>query len=354
MSMPHTTCVADRIVEIGEPLPPAIEGESDRLSPEGKASIRDMMGSDPTGYIATLATTWISIAAAIALAAWADQFLVGAAVVIFVGTRQNILGLLIHEQSHRLGLQSKSGDHVANLFAAFPLLITLEGYRRVHLKHHKFFFTDDDPDYARKQGKEWTFPQKARHFVLTLLKDAVGLNIARNFKGKRVEESGREHRGTPAWVRLALYAFVGLALSWAGWAGWKLFLLYWLLPLLTVMQVIVRFGAICEHKYNLIHPTMAQATPMIQPRWWERLLLPNLNFTLHIYHHWYPAIPFRKLPQVHRLFQREGLVNEANMFRGYVAFLRYLLTPGRAAAVESPSHRVEPSERRLSEEKRAA
>jgi hypothetical protein len=66
------------------------------------------------------------------------------------------------------------------------------------------------------------------------------------------------------------------------------FLLYWLLPLLTIMQVIVRWGAICEH-------------------------------------HYFPGIPFSSLPKVHEIFQREGLINELNVFHGNLSYLRFLL-----------------------------
>ena len=336
MSMPTKV----KIHQLGDPLPPALEAEPSQLSPKVREQVQSMMGSDPVGYFGTLALTWATIAATVALAIWINHWAFSAVAVLLIGTRQNILGLLIHEQSHRLGLASKLGDHLTNLFCAFPLLITMEGYRRVHLKHHKFFFTDEDPDYLRKQGKEWTFPQKVRHFLLTLAKDLMGMNIARNFKGKRVDvDARREHRGTPIWVRLIEYALIAVALTLTG--GWPYFLLYWILPLFTVMQVIVRFGAICEHKYNLINPSLGESTPMIQPRWWEMLILPNLNFNLHIYHHWYPAIPFRRLPEIHRLCQAEGLVKEENMFRGYVAFLRYLLTTRPPAAVTAaPANEV--------------
>ncbi len=60
------------------------------------------------------------------------------------------------------------------------------------------------------------------------------------------------------------------------------------------------------------------------------MLLPNLNFTLHIYHHYFPGIPFSRLLRVHQIFEREGLVNEGNLFRGYGEFLRFLLTPKKS------------------------
>ena len=107
---------------------------------------------------------------------------------------------------------------------------------------------------------------------------------------------------------------------------WSALLLYWVLPLLTFTQVIIRLGAMSEHKYNLPQATVEDSTPLIVPNWWERCLLPNLNFTFHSYHHFFPGVPFSDLPKVHCLFQQEGLVDERNAFRGYFSYLRFITT----------------------------
>ena len=106
--------------------------------------------------------------------------------------------------------------------------------------------------------------------------------------------------------------------------GLLLFLLFWLLPLLTVFQLIVRWGALCEHKYNLAGAGVAESTPLIVQRWWERLLLPNLNFAMHPYHHYFPGIAFSQLPRVHAIYEREGLIDQRHVFRGYGAYWRHI------------------------------
>jgi fatty acid desaturase len=197
----------------------------------------------------------------------------------------------------------------------------------VHLAHHQNYFTDRDPDYLRKQGPAWTFPQRLRHLLGLFLRDLTGLSVLNTIRGKGGDPSttGRVTRRWQIAARIAFYAIAALLITWAHL--WSAVLLYWLLPLVTILQVIVRWGAICEHKYDLIHPDVVESTPIIEPRWWESLLLPNLNFTLHIYHHWFPRIPFSRLPEVHRIFRQEGLVDEASLFRGYGAYARHLLTP---------------------------
>jgi fatty acid desaturase len=323
------------IFQVGEPLPPAVDLDARRrLSPEARREIKSLMRADPGRFLLQAGLAWGLIVGAIVLAEYVQSVWVTALAVVFIATRQNILGLLMHEQCHRIGFRSRLGDYLCNFTCACPLLITLEGYRRVHLAHHQCYFTGADPDYRRKQGREWTFPKRARELLKLFLQDLAVLNLLRVIKGKRAAAGTPAYWGPPlpAWVRLLYYASWAALLTWMGW--WPLFLVYWLLPLVTVMQVIVRWGAICEHKYNLVRPTLEESTPIIEPRWWERLVLPNLNFTLHVYHHLYPVIPYTKLPRVHNIFRREGLVREENVFRGYVPYLRYIL--GRAKPAGAP------------------
>jgi fatty acid desaturase len=186
--------------------------------------------------------------------------------------------------------------------------------------------TEKDPDYVRKSGAAWAFPQHARQLIKTLAADLIGLNALKLLKSKSMHVQSREvepsHQWT--WVRPAYYgAWIALAIATN---TWHLLLAYWVLPLLTVLQVLVRFAALCEHKYNLVNATVVESTPLIKQRWWEAIFFPSLNFhAFHIYHHWYPAVPCSKLPQVHEIFRREGLVHEDRIFQGYTQYLRQLL-----------------------------
>ena len=106
-----------------------------------------------------------------------------------------------------------------------------------------------------------------------------------------------------------------------------LFLVYWLLPIVTITQVMVRWGALCEHKYNLLGASVVDSTPLIILSWWERLLLPNLNFAMHPYHHFFPGVSFSRLPTLHAIYEEEGLVEQRQVFHGYLAYLRYITRP---------------------------
>lgn len=306
------------------PYADAVVADKSALSPGARAEIAALSQRRPGPALLQAASAWLVIVAAVSLALWADHFLVSLLAIVVVATRQNVLGLLVHEQTHCLAFKARPGDLIINLVAAWPLLVlTVENYARVHLAHHKSYFSENDPDHLRKSGPDWHFPKRRGALFRLFVSDLIGLNVLRMVRGKKeIVDPGAfpRPRTGPAWLRPAYYATVAAILTATG--SWHVFLLYWLLPLVTVFQVIVRWGAICEHHYNALGEPMNATTPLILPSRLDRLLLPNLNFTYHAYHHYFPGIPFYNLPAVHRVFQREGLVDESQVHRGNLAFFR--------------------------------
>jgi fatty acid desaturase len=47
--------------------------------------------------------------------------------------------------------------------------------------------------------------------------------------------------------------------------------------------------------YNLPDASIEESSPIIARNWWGHLIMPNLNFTLHPYHHYFPGVPFSNL-----------------------------------------------------------
>lgn len=313
-------------MQYSQPLPPALLGDKHALSAKGRDELDSLNRRSPKAFLKELFLAWTFIFAIIALATRLDMFWMNVVAIIVIATRQNVLALLLHEQAHCLGFKAKPGDLVVNLLVAYPLLLTtVENYSQVHLSHHRFYFTDQDPDLLRKTGHEWTFPMPAARLLKLFATDLSGFNLVKFIKGKQATKGYEKYKRPskiPTWVRSAYLAILATILIWSG--AWPQFLLYWVLPLMTVFQVIVRIGALCEHVY-IPGAGVPETSPTIEPLWWEKLLLPNLNFNLHPYHHFYPGIPFDNLPKAHAIFQREGLIDEANVFKGYGAYFKYLV-----------------------------
>jgi len=307
-------------------LPAALVDDKSALSEAAKQEIRALSGARPKAFLLQVLGAWLIIFTAIFVAEQIHAIWASVIAIILIATRMNILGLLVHEQAHLLGLRNRFGDSLVNLLTAYPLGITVENYAQVHLSHHKHYFTENDPDFLRKQGPEWSFPMPWSRVVRLILTDLCGLSFVKLLRGKRLHNSDVFKRKFPApkWLRPAFYLALVLLLTVS--QTWHLFFIYWLLPLITLMPLIVRLGAVCEHVYGKANANIIESSPLIILRWWEKLLLPNLNFTLHAYHHFFPGVAFSNLPGVHAIFQREGLVNENNTFEGYWDYLRYLQT----------------------------
>lgn len=324
-------------IEAGTPptttaaLGPAVLGGPERLSSGGRAEIRTLSGHRPLRFMAELALNWGVIAATVSVGLWASNPFVTALCIVVVGIRQRVLGLLLHEQVHRLGLRGRHGDRIVNALVVYPLFATtVEDYAKVHLAHHKYFMTKKDPDFVRKSGADWTFPMSLRQLLALVGMDLTGLNTVQLVKGKTagtgMEEFRRPHP-TPRWFRLAWLVSLAAALSVC--EAWGLFALYWVLPILTVTQVCVRWTAAMEHRYNHEGAELLQVTPLIRLTRGQRLMFPDLNFALHAYHHLHPGISFSNLPRVHEIYRRAGLVDERAVFDGQAAFLKSLIRPPR-------------------------
>lgn len=108
----------------------------------------------------------------------------------------------------------------------------------------------------------------------------AGPSLAKMLLTDMLGDASAPPHPTPNWVRLGFYATL-TCLSTVTQAG-GIFLLYWVLQTLTCLQAIFRWGAICVHKYNLPNANMAESSPIILPRWWEKLMTPEC-FTIMVH-----------------------------------------------------------------------
>lgn len=316
-------------------IPPALRGGKTCLSREARREIQQLTGARPRAFLAQAFRTWLIIFGTAGLAVRIDRVWMTMLAICVVATRLNVLGLLMHEQVHMLGLRGRFGDSLANMLVAYPLGVTVEGYARVHLSHHQHYFSDRDPDFTRKSGPDWTFPMPRGRLLRLFLSDVLGLSFLKLLRGKRLENLHvfRRPHPAPKWLRPLYYATIAGLLTYT--ESWGTFALYGIVPLMTLLPLIVRLFAICEHVYGERGAGTIETSPMIVLRWWEKLLLPNLNFSLHTYHHFFPGVAWCNLPRVHALFEREKLVDEAAVFYGYAAYLKYLQRPIHAREAAS-------------------
>lgn len=246
--------------------------------------------SRPSGWrwAAAALTDWAVIVAVIVAARAVHHPLGYALALLPLGSRQQALGALFHDAAHRLAARDRAvNDLLGNVLCAFPLGLTLGGYRRYHLAHHRHLGTDADPELTHRRAlPQWTLPARPvalAHFASDLVGAGVPHLIAAGGLTRPV--SLAEAGG------LALLWLAGLAAAWRCDALWVPAL--WVTAIATVFWSGVRLRIWTEHLGTLdthrigVGPVMAHG------------LFPH-----HIGHHWehhhFPSVPFWNLDRLRR------------------------------------------------------
>ena len=157
-----------------EHLAPAVHYDKRRLSKRSQEQLTALVRRRPGPFFFQLALAWMVISTTIWTAVALRSTWATVIAIIIIATRQNVLGLLVHEQAHCLAMKARPGDLITNLLAGYPLLVlTVESYAQVHLLHHRFYFTTADPDFLRKSGKDWESPMEAKHLARLFVTDLL-------------------------------------------------------------------------------------------------------------------------------------------------------------------------------------
>ncbi|HYL58588.1 MAG TPA: fatty acid desaturase family protein [Candidatus Acidoferrales bacterium] len=225
--------------------------------------------------------------------------------VAFIGARQHALLILMHDGVHyRLFRNRPLNDWVSEVLLAWPHLVSARAYRKNHFAHHKYLNSPQDPDWKRREGDPaWIFPQPAPTLAKMLFRDVSGLNalVLLRLAASLVSAD----KASTAFL-VARYGFYVAALSTIVYVGaFKGLVIYWLVPLFTWLVFIMRIRSIAEH--HAIEPADA-AYPSIRTTrtgLLERVFLAPKNVNYHIEHHFFPSVPFYRLPKLHALLMSQ-------------------------------------------------
>src|SRR3954451_4067110 len=95
------------------------------------------------------------------------------ATVMWIGARQNGLGVLMHESVHYRLLRNKTlNEWVGDLFTAWPVLVTVDGFRQTHWAHHRHVNGPDDPDWQMERR----YPRSVLEVITITLSFWIGLH----------------------------------------------------------------------------------------------------------------------------------------------------------------------------------
>jgi fatty acid desaturase len=225
---------------------------------------------------------------------------------------------LLHETTHDTPFASRRLGRVVGALCGFALFLPLRWFTYFHLAHHRFT-QDPDRDPELAEGK----PQSLWDYAVYLSGLPVWWSqirqLLRNVAGVAsddfVPEKRRAEIHTEARVHIALYMLVLLTgiyftLSWLVWL--------WLVPAL-IGQPFLRAYLLAEHTGCAYVSNMLENTRTTFTGRFIRFIAWNMPY--HTEHHAYPAVPFHKLPDLHRAIAGDLKVTE----KGYVSFHRKLV-----------------------------
>lgn len=272
------------------------------------AALREWSRVDNARSVAHLLLEPALVAGAIMLCeAWWHPALY-VATVVWLGARQHALLVLMHDAAHGRLLSARRWNDAAGELLAWPLGITMHGFRRSHLAHHHFLGTARDPDLVYWQDSpDYRFPMGGGGLARVLAAYAAGLRtmaqlrvIAGYLLTPRSRAAHRQNASDRPGVqrlRVAFYLAAAVLVWYRG--AWREVAIYWVVPAFTWLAVILYFRSAAEH-YALDGSTAPlRSTRTLVLGGVARCLVAPKSIGLHLEHHLYPSVPFHRLPRLH-------------------------------------------------------
>jgi fatty acid desaturase len=278
--------------------------------------VRELSRLDPLSSTLSIVLNWIWLALCVFGAARFHALIPLAIVGVALG--QHGLAVLAHEAAHYRIYENRWLNDLAGKICGAPLGLSMLTYRVIHRIHHNHLYEPIDPDLALMAG----YPRGRWYLIRKLLKDLTGVTILKNysyFRGrpqgqKLVDDTSSQLKMAARRERKIILAFQILVLALMIATGlWKWYLGLWLIPALTVLQMILRLRAVCEHGAvaDLTTPLRAARTTLA-PFWVRWLLFPH-HVNHHIEHHLYPSVPHYRLAECHRRLVNAGALENAEV-----------------------------------------
>ncbi len=259
------------------------------------ADLKRLSKRAPFSWGRDAALDWGVIALALAVfglapALWIKALLL-LPVIIVVGNRQHALALLGHDGTHfTICYDKRLNDIVNDVVAWMPLGLTGDGYRNLHILHHRDLGTAHDPEIVYKglRADQWDLPAKLGDVLGLAARDLIGgglIDYKIIFEYSKPSQA-RSYVALAAWHLVFTGGLIALGLWWVP--------VIWYVSILTSFIMYFRLRMWIEHQGT-------DTTQRLSLNWWQGpLLAPHLSWH-HWEHHFWPSIPYSRLPQIRRL-----------------------------------------------------
>jgi fatty acid desaturase len=202
--------------------------------------------------------------------------------------------ILLHEVVHRTIFERNRplAHRVLGFLYAIPSGISPSQFTRWHLDHHAELGSDDDPKRAHLSPKV-----NARWYKLLYCTPAL---FPIYFRAARRESSTYPEslQETIGWERKASVAahLAALALVWS-WFGAYAAVRTNIIPVFFVFPIAFTLNRLGQH-YDIDPTDPAKWGTLMKGHWFWDFAFLNSNY--HLEHHYFPGVPFYRLPELQR------------------------------------------------------
>lgn len=288
-----------------------------RPTPEFRAELRKIPN---LRNAISVASVWVQALAIIVSAVVIGHPLVYVAAFFLIGRTHAQLLALMHESAHRLLFRNKrANDMVGRWLLGYPAFVNTDGYRHVHMAHHREEFGPNEPDIPLYAN----YPITTRSFWRKMSRDAFGRTGVRLLRQQFSALFRGKSPSRTAQIRIIATQIVFLVVA-SVTVSPLLYVGLWLGPYLTVWRVMNRLRSIAEHGGLRADDDRRITTHTVRQHRLPTFFFVPFGLGWHLAHHTDPGIPFRSLARYHREMERAGYVSSVIEYPNYRALWRAL------------------------------
>lgn len=232
-----------------------------------------------------------------------------------IARQQRGLEVMVHDASHQTWIRTNSvwNNLIANLFAAYPVLSSVETYWTSHRIHHGSFGSHRDPCRQRFANMGLS------HLDLSTKWKIVRAVIAwlPSYNKAYYDEIGS--LSLTQWACFALWhismliAPAAIVISWslnitfatAISVAFVVWFIFWMIPFTVFLPVLRSIAEAEEHDYT--NGETEFETTYTNDGWLHRALIHPKNDAYHLVHHTFPLIPVRLHRRIHTLLIKHDI-----------------------------------------------
>ena len=247
---------------------------------------------------------------------------------LLMGRAHAQLLALMHESVHRLLFRNrKLNDFAGRWLLGYMSFVNTDGYRYVHMAHHREEFGPNEPDIPLYAN----YPITRASFWRKMRRDGLGSTGFRMLRGQFMSIFKTDPQQLNTQRKIFTLHAVLLILSVIFVNPW-VYVMLWLLPYITVWRVMNRLRSIAEHGGLRADSDRRITTHSVKQHLFSSFFFVPFNLGWHIAHHTDSGIPFRSLPKYHRQLRASGFVTDAYEYSSYLAIWRALRSRPEAIA----------------------